>query len=90
MLESGKNLSAFQYKKAVYRKDPKFLDRYARPNTADPDQIAPDQGLHCLLFNLHHLEVSFSLNFRVFTVKLVGVRKFRNFTVQLFTVLTIE
>ena len=45
-----------------------------------------DQGLHCLLFHLHHLEVhgrtsSLSLNFRVFTVKLAGVQKLRNFTV---------
>ena len=34
--------------------------------------------LYCLLFQLHHLEIShhgriLSLNFRVFTVKLVGV-----------------
>ena len=48
-----------------------------------------DQGLHCLLFHLH-LEVkdqgrTISLNFRVLTVKLVGVRKFRNFTVLPFT-----
>ena len=39
-----------------------------------------DQGLHCLLFHLHHLEVKskvepLSLNLRVLTVKLVGVRK---------------
>ena len=55
-----------------------------------------DQGLRCLLFLLHHLNVLHqrfypgvihlndangnSLNFRVFTVKLV--RKFRNFTVD--------
>ena len=37
-----------------------------------------DLGLHCLLFHLHHLEVNtkvepLSLNFRVLTVKLVGV-----------------
>ena len=42
-----------------------------------------DQGLHCLLFHWHHLEVShhgrtLSLNFRVFIVKLVDVQKFRN------------
>ena len=46
-----------------------------------------DQGLHCLLFHLHHLEVlhhgrPLSSDFRVFTIKLVGVRKFRNFTVN--------
>ena len=46
----------------------------------------PDRGLHCLLFHLHHLEVNtkvepLTLNFRVLAVKLVCVRKFRNFTV---------
>ena len=77
--------------KPVYRKDPKFSDGYARANSADPDQTAPtaqirlllqeqsDRGLYCLLFHLHYLEVSFSLNFRVFTVKVA--RKFRNLTV---------
>ena len=25
------------------------------PNSADPDQTAPDQGLHCLQFPLHLL-----------------------------------
>ena len=28
---------------SLYRTDPKFLDRYAWANNADPD----DQGLHC-------------------------------------------
>ena len=41
---------------------------------------------HCLLFHLHHLTVlhmvePLSLNFQVFTLKLVGVKKFRNFIV---------
>ena len=39
-----------------YRNDPKFSDRYAWANSADPDQTAPDQGLHCLLFLLHRLD----------------------------------
>ena len=40
-----------------YRNDPKFLDRYAWANSADPDQTAPlDQGLHCLPFRLHRLD----------------------------------
>ena len=34
-----------------YHNDPKFLDRYAWANSADPDQ-----GLHCLPFHLHHLD----------------------------------
>ena len=33
-----------------------FSDRYAWANSADPDQTAPDQGLHCLPFRLHHLD----------------------------------
>ena len=36
---------------AVYRNDPKFSDRYAWANSADPDQ-----GLHCLPFRLHRLD----------------------------------
>ena len=31
-----------------YRNVPKFSDRQVRANSADPDQTAPDQGLHCL------------------------------------------
>ena len=34
--------------------DPKFSDRYAWANSADPDQS--DQGLHCLPFCLHCLD----------------------------------
>ena len=37
-----------------YRNDPKFSDRYAWANSADPDQS--DQGLHCLPFRLHRLD----------------------------------
>ena len=53
------------------------------PESADPDQTEQsDKDLHCLLLHLHHLEVSnhgrllepFSLNFRVFLVKLVSGR----------------
>ena len=44
-----------------YHNDPKFSDRYAWANSADPDQTAPrgeqsDQGLHCLPFRLHRLD----------------------------------
>ena len=43
----------------IYRNDPKFSDRYAWANSADPDQTAleeqSDQGLHCLPFHLHRL-----------------------------------
>ena len=33
-----------------YRNDPKFLNRYAWENSADPDQT------HCLPFRLHRLD----------------------------------
>ena len=40
----------------MYRNDPKFSDRYAWANSADPDQKEQsDQGLHCLPFRLHRL-----------------------------------
>ena len=35
------------------------MDRQVWANSADPDQIAPEQsdkGLHCLLFRLHVLD----------------------------------
>ena len=46
-----------------YCHDPKFLDKQVWADSADPDQkTAPRgaiyQGLHCCLFNLHHLQVS--------------------------------
>ena len=44
----------------MYRNDPKFSDRYAWANSADPDHTAPRgaayQGLHCLPFLLHRLD----------------------------------
>ena len=41
-----------------YHNDPKFSDRYAWANSADPNQIEEqsDQGLHGLPFRLHHLD----------------------------------
>ena len=39
-----------------YSNDPKFLDRQVWANSVDPDQTAPDQGLHCLPFSLHLLD----------------------------------
>ena len=36
--------------------DPKFSDRQVWANSADPDQTAPDQVLHCLQFSLHLLD----------------------------------
>ena len=36
----------------VYLNDPKISDKYAWANSADPDQ-----GLHCLPFRLHPLDL---------------------------------
>ena len=46
------------YGKETYRNDPKFLDRQIWANSVDPDQTAPDQGLHCLPFRLHLSDTS--------------------------------
>ena len=44
-----------------------------------------DQGLHCFQYCLHLLDAFLCKDhFRVFTVKLVGVRKTRNFTAGLY------
>ena len=40
----------------TYRNDPKFSDRSAWANSADPDQEQSDQGLHCLPFRLHRMD----------------------------------
>ena len=42
----------------MYRNDPKFSDRYAWANSADPEEQS-DQGLHCLPFHLYHLDSLF-------------------------------
>ena len=48
-----------------YHSYPKFLDKQALANSANPDQTAPspvlleeqsDQGLHCLPYHLHRLD----------------------------------
>ena len=69
-----------------YRNDPKFFDRYAWANSADPDQTA-DQGLHCLPFRLHRLDSllygrATSSNIRLITTNFLGVRIFRKFMVH--------
>ena len=54
------NFSSYELRKsdAKYRNDSKFSNRYARANSADPDQTEEqsDQGLHCLPFRLHRLD----------------------------------
>ena len=49
-------LLPFCFSLGTYRNDPKFSDRYAWANSADPDQTAPDLDLHCLPFRLDHLD----------------------------------
>ena len=39
-----------EMKQDEYHNDPKLLD------SVEPDQTAPDQGLHCLPFHLHLLD----------------------------------
>ena len=67
----------------VYHNDPKFSDRKAWANSADPGQTAPDQGLHSLQFLLHLLEALLygKSNFRVITANFSDVRIFRIFMV---------
>ena len=78
----------------VYRNVSKFSDRQVWANSADPDQTAPDQGLHCLQFPLHLLDsllcgratlLKFSSDYN----NSLGVRIFRKFTVHLKNLFTI-
>ena len=58
ILPANQNQTSVLFAYAIfyqYRHDPKFSDRYASANSADPDQTA-DQGLHCLPFRLHLLD----------------------------------
>ena len=45
------------FEKLQYRNGPKFSDRLVWASSADQDRMLleeqSDQGLHCLLFNLH-------------------------------------
>ena len=43
-----------------YHNDPKFLERQVLANSADPDQIAPTLGLHCLALHLRLLDALLS------------------------------
>ena len=44
---------------SMYRNDLKFSDRHAWANSADPDQTEEQfgQGLHCLPFCMHRLDI---------------------------------
>ena len=51
--KSINDMDCEHFHKEMYRNDPKFLDRQVSASSADPDQTAPPQGLHCLPFRLH-------------------------------------
>ena len=74
-----------------YCNDPKFLDRYAWANSADPDQTA----LHwiytvchsvCIVWTHYSMVEPHSSNFRMITTIFWGVRIFSKFTVNNFII----
>ena len=80
---------------STYRNDPKFLDRYAWANSADPDQTAPRGAVCsrsslirvctvclsiCIIWTHCSMVEPHSSNFRVITTNYLGVRIFRKFT----------
>ena len=75
--------------KYYYRNDPKFSDRQAWANSADPDQTAPSlirvyTVCHsvCIVWTHYCMVKPHSSNFRVITTICLGVRIFRKFTVH--------
>ena len=80
--------------KPMYRHGPKFSDRYAWANSADPDQTEEqsDQGLHCVCHSVCIVWTHYSMvephssDFRVITTNFLGVRIFRKFTVPTLSV----
>ena len=70
----------------MYRNDPKFSDRYACANSADPDQTAPSSLIRvytvchsvCIVWTYYSVVEPHSSNFRViYTTNFLGVRIFR-------------
>ena len=41
-----------------YHNNPRYWDRQAQANSVDPDQMASDQGLHCLQSSSNILDTS--------------------------------
>ena len=75
-----------------YRNDPKFSDRYAKADSADPDQTAPSlirvyAVCHsvCIVWTHYSMVEPHDSNVRVITTNLLGVRIFRKFTVFIVT-----
>ena len=75
--------------RTVYRNDPKFSDRYAWANSADPDQTAPLIRVYtvcnsvCIVWTHYSMVEPHSSNFRMITTNILGVRIFRKFMVFL-------
>ena len=73
---------------AAYPNDPKFSDKYAWANSADPDQTAPSLIRDytvclsvCIVWTHYSTVEPHSSHFRVITTKFLGVQLFRKFTV---------
>ena len=73
-----------------YRNDPKFSDRYAWANSADPDQRSSLIRVYtvchsfCIVWTHYPMVKPHSSNFRVITANCLGVRIFRKFMVMNF------
>ena len=67
-----------------YRNVPKFSDRYAWANSADPDQRSSLIRVYtvchsvCIVWTHYSMVEPHSSNFRVITTNFLGVRIFRN------------
>ena len=80
---------AYGIANSIYCYDPKFSDRYAWANSADPDQTAPSSVIRvytvcrsvCIVWTHYSMVEPHSSNFRVITTKCLGVRIFRKFAV---------
>ena len=70
---------------AYYRNDSKFSDRFAWPNSADPDQTAPRGATVChsvcFVWTHYSMVEPHSSNLSVITTIFFGVRIIRKFTV---------
>ena len=67
-----------------YRNDPKFSDRYAWANSADPGQTASRTVCQSVCIWTHYSMVEpLNSNFRVIKTNFLCVRIFRKFTVSL-------
>ena len=82
----------------AYNNDPKFSDRYAWANSADPVQTAPRGAVSslirvyvtvchsvCIIWTHYSTGEPRSSNFTVSTTNFLGVRIFRKFTVLILT-----